>query len=134
LDHTSKKYTVEQAQQPNKLHDLFGNYDALVADSIITEHDANDTQNAMTQKDERGKLITGQPEVIPAMQKKPGTDKNVQRKSVKFEIGQGNVNALSKTEELTNNLNSNPEIIDPQNNGNNIQALGQNNGIVILGQ
>lgn len=68
------------------------------------------------------------------MQKKPGTDKNVQRKSVKFEIGQGNVNALSKTEELTNNLNSNPEIIDPQNNGNNIQALGQNNGIVILGQ
>lgn len=55
LDHTSKKYTVEQAQQPNKLHDLFGNYDALVADSIITEHDANDTQNAMTQKDERGK-------------------------------------------------------------------------------
>lgn len=100
------------------MNDLFGNYEALVADSIITEHDANDTQNAITQKDERGKLITGQPEDIAAMQKKPGTDKNVQRKSVKFEIGQGNVNGLSKTEELANNLNSNPEMIETMNNVN----------------
>lgn len=97
-----------QKQQPNKLKDLFGNYDSNTEQEMM-----NDPQNATTQKTQGGKLIEGQGESITQMQKRPSTHKNMQTTTGKiFDIDK----SVRKTEDVIITLNPNPEVADAGNN------------------